>query len=299
MVINLPIVGGVDCPVNMENDMKSHIIAVTNQKGGVGKTTTTINLAQALAIRGATVLVVDTDPQGNTTQGFGIAATDIGKSVSDLILNRELSADAATYRGDGISLIPATRRLAEVEREMIGITNSEIRLGRTLKAVKEKYTIILLDVPPTFGPLMNSALNAADSLIIPVDSGFYAMNGIKDMLAEIEEIKVGTNPDLKILGILLTLADQTRLAGDVFDELVASFGDKVFTTKIRRNVKLKEAPALGKTIFHHAPTSTGAQDYLALADEVASCLQLPQIDQPHFEQTQTEAAPSMSVGGAQ
>lgn len=279
--------------------MKSHIIAVTNQKGGVGKTTTTINLAQALAIRGASVLVVDTDPQGNTTQGFGVPLEAIGKSVSDLILNRELSADAATYSGDGISLIPATRRLAEVEREMIGITNSELRLGRTLRAVRDKYSVIILDVPPTFGPLMNSALNAADSLIIPVDSGFYAMNGIKDMLSEIEEIKVGTNPDLKILGILLTLADQTRMAGDVFDELVASFGEQVFTTKIRRNVKLKEAPALGKTIFHHAPTSTGAQDYLALADEVWSHLQVPQIEQPRFEPTHSEVALAAIAGGAQ
>ncbi|MCB0416336.1 MAG: ParA family protein [Bdellovibrionaceae bacterium] len=279
--------------------MSAHIIAVTNQKGGVGKTTTTINLAQALALRGASVLVVDTDPQGNTTQGFGVPLEAICKSVSDLILNRELPADAATYAGDGISLIPATHRLAEVEREMVGMTNSELRLARTLKAVRGKYSVILLDVPPTFGPLMNSALNAADSLIIPVDSGFYAMNGIKDMLAEIEEIKVGTNPDLRILGILLTLADQTRMAGDVFDELVASFGDKVFATKIRRNVKLKEAPALGKTIFHHAPTSTGAQDYLALADEIRTQLELPQNEVAKFEQPQIAPAIPRVAGGVQ
>src|SRR4051812_38875819 len=120
--------------------MSATIIAVTNQKGGVGKTTTTINLAQALALRGASVLVVDTDPQGNTTQGFGIRLEAIDKSVGDLILNRDLSADAATYSGDGVSLIPATRRLAEIEREMIGITNSELRLGRTLKAVRDKYS---------------------------------------------------------------------------------------------------------------------------------------------------------------
>lgn len=279
--------------------MSAHIIAVTNQKGGVGKTTTTINLAQALALRGASVLVVDTDPQGNTTQGFGVLLETIGKSVSDLILNRELPAEAATYAGDGISLIPATRRLAEVEREMVGMTNSELRLARTLKAVRRKYSVIILDVPPTFGPLMNSALNAADSLIIPVDSGFYAMNGIKDMLAEIEEIKVGTNPDLKILGILLTLADQTRMAGDVFDELVASFGDKVFSTKIRRNVKLKEAPALGKTIFHHAPTSTGAQDYLALADEVRTQLELSQDEAANFDQAEVAMVSPKVVGGVQ
>lgn len=279
--------------------MSAHIIAVTNQKGGVGKTTTTINLAQALALRGASVLVVDTDPQGNTTQGFGVPLEAIGKSVSDLILNRELPAEAATYAGDGISLIPATRRLAEVEREMVGMTNSELRLARTLKAVRERYSVIILDVPPTFGPLMNSALNAADSLVIPVDSGFYAMNGIKDMLAEIEEIKLGTNPELKILGILLTLADQTRMAGDVFDELVASFGDKVFATKIRRNVKLKEAPALGKTIFHHAPTSTGAQDYLALADEVRAQLELSQDEAANFDQAEVAMVSPKVVGGVQ
>jgi len=177
------IVGGVEGPVNMENDMKSQIIAVTNQKGGVGKTTTTINLAQGLALRGASVLVVDIDPQGNTSQGFGVTATVVGKSVSDLILDRDLPADAAIYSGDGIALIPATRRLSDVEREMVGMTNSELRLARKLKAIKDRYSVIILDVPPTFGPLMNSALNAADSLIIPVDSGFYAMNGIKDMLA--------------------------------------------------------------------------------------------------------------------
>ncbi len=279
--------------------MTSQIIAVTNQKGGVGKTTTTINLSQALAIRGASVLVVDTDPQGNTTQGFGIPSSAIGKSISDLILDRDLPADAAIYSGDGISLIPATRRLAEVEREMVGMTNSELRLARKLNAAREKYSVIILDVPPTFGPLMNSALNAADALIIPVDSGFYAMNGIKDMLTEIEEIKLGTNPELEILGILLTLADQTRLAGDVFDELVASFGEKVFTTKIRRNVKLKEAPALGKTIFHHAPTSSGAEDYLMFADEVLSRLQHPQSEGSQFESTQMDDSTSvtMAAGG--
>ncbi len=279
--------------------MSAKVIAVTNQKGGVGKTTTTINLAQALAIRGASVLVVDIDPQGNTTQGFGVPLEAIGKSVSDLILNRDLPADAATYAGDGISLIPATRKLAEVEREMVGMTNSELRLARTLKAVREKYSVIILDVPPTFGPLMNSALNAADSLIIPVDSGFYAMNGIKDMLSEIEEIKVGTNPNLSIMGILLTLADHTRMTGDVFDELVAGFGDKVFVTRIRRNVKLKEAPALGKTIFHHAPTSTGSEDYLSLADEVLGQLNLSQNEAAQNELAQIALVAPMVAGGVQ
>lgn len=277
--------------------MTSQIISVTNQKGGVGKTTTTINLAQALALRGASVLVVDTDPQGNTTQGFGISQTSVAKSISDLILDRELPAEAAIYSGDGVSLIPATRRLAEVEREMVGMTNSELRLARKLSAIRDKFSIIILDVPPTFGPLMNSALNASDSLVIPVDSGFFGMTGIKDMLAEIEEIKLGTNPKLEILGLLLTLTDQTRLSAEVFDELVASFGEKVFTSKIRRNVKLKEAPALGKTIFHHAPNSAGAEDYLALAEEVES-----RIIQYAAAELVTSAHPTqmhLSAGGVQ
>ena len=258
--------------------MTSHIIGITNQKGGVGKTTTAINLSQALALKGHSVLVVDTDPQGNTTQGFGINSATVGKSISDLILDRELPAEAAIYNGDGISLIPANKRLSEVEREMIGMTNSELRLARKLASVREKFSLIILDVPPSFGPLMNSALNAAGSLIVPVDSGVFAMHGLKDMLSEIEEIKLGTNAKLGILGLLLTMSDQTRIAGDVCDELVGSFGDQVFSTKIRRNVKLKEAPALGKTIFHHAPESAGAQDYLALAEEVESRLQFPLVD---------------------
>jgi chromosome partitioning protein len=155
---------------------------------------------------------------------------------------------------------------------MVGMTNSELRLARKLAAVREGFSIILIDVPPTLGPLMNSALNAADFLVIPVDCGYWGMTGIQDMLREIGEIKLGTNPKLEVLGFLLTLADNTRMTADVGDELIASFGEKVFSTKIRRNVKLKEAPALGKTVFHHAPDSSGALDYWALAEEVESRL---------------------------
>lgn len=254
--------------VNMEYDMHSHIIAVANEKGGVGKTTTAINLSQALAIGQHKVLIVDLDPQGNLTQGYGMPLEQIGKSISDLILDRELPVGQVIYKGTGLDLIPASPHLARVEQQLWGLTNGELRLGRRLAELNSNYDFIIIDTPPTFGPLMNSALNAARWLVVPVDSGYFAMMGIKELLSEIAEIKQGTNPHLEVLGFLMTLCDQTKVAAETWDSLVSSFGDKVFETKIRRNVKLKESPVFGKTIFHHAPDSAGAQDYLALAEEV-------------------------------
>jgi chromosome partitioning protein len=258
--------------------MSGQIIAVTNQKGGVGKTTTAINLAQGIALSGVPVLLVDLDPQGNATQGLGIQLSNIGLSVGDLIRERELPAEKVVYRGDGLDLIPATPLLARVEREMVGMTNSELRLSSRLNQLRAQYGVILIDTPPTLGSLMNSALNAADSLIVPVDAAFFALMGIKELLSEVEEIQRGTNKNLHVLGYLLTVADLTRIAAETWDSLVAGFGDLVFGTKIRRNVKLREAPAFGRTIFHHAPTSTGAEDYGRLATEVLARLNIqPQL----------------------
>ncbi len=167
-----------------------------------------------------------------------------------------------------MDLIPATPLLARAEREMVGMTNSELRLSHRLNQLRHEYDVILIDTPPTLGPLMNSALNAADSLIVPVDSSFFAMMGIKELLSEVRDICEGTNQRLRILGYLLTMSDHTRIAAETWDELISGFGEEVFETKIRRSVKLKEAPAYGRTIFHHAPESTGAQDYLKLSSEV-------------------------------
>jgi chromosome partitioning protein len=255
---------------------KCPIIAVANQKGGVGKTTTSINLAQALALQNERVLIVDLDPQANATQGMGVALEDIKVSVAELIRDRSLDTLSGIYEGNKLDLIPSSPLLAKVEREMVGITNSELRLAQRLVKLHNLYSVIILDTPPTFGPLMNTALNAATHLVIPVDSGYFALMGIKELLAEVSEIKAGTNPHLDVMGYLLTLSDQTRMTQETWDGLIGAFGEQVFQSKIRRTVKLREAPAMGRTIFHHDPYGAGAEDYLRLSREVLKRLSVQQ-----------------------
>ncbi|MGK5086614.1 ParA family protein [Bdellovibrionota bacterium FG-2] len=279
----------------MENQ-KAVIIAVATQKGGVGKTTTTVNLAQALSLLGETVLVVDLDPQGNATQGLGIKLDQVTASIADLLRDKTFPEQSAIYKGPGLDLIPATPLLARMGRELVGITNGEMRLALRLRALSLRYSVILIDTPPSASTLMNSSLNAANKLIVPVDSGFYAMMGIRELLAEVEEIRAASNPGLATLGFLLTIIDQTRIADEVCQGLISNFGEEVFETKIHRNVKLKEAPAFGRTIFHHAPHSQGATDYMSLAQEV-----LQRLKSEHTGATSPKRDIRLSLveGGAQ
>ncbi len=252
---------------------QSHVIAVTNQKGGVGKTTSTINIAQALSALGYSVLVIDLDPQGNATQGLGLRLDQLTTSAAELFRDPKLADDAGIYSGNGIDLIPATPLLANVEREMIAITNSELRLAVRLRRLRAKYKFILIDNAPGFGPLMNSALNAADSVLVPVDSSFFGLAGIQKLMGEVDVIRDGYNPKLSVLGFVLTLFDSTKMSDEIRDELKSAFGDLVLSTAIRRSVKLREAPAFGRTIFQHAPGSTAAADYLGLTQEILSRLE--------------------------
>jgi len=248
---------------------KSHVIAVTNQKGGVGKTTTAMNLACALARGGRRVLAIDSDPHGNLTQGFGVPIHTLPVTLKDLITDRAVDTERAIVgTSSRVDLIGSNPLLAQAARWMVTQTNAELRLKQRIAELRGRYDVIVVDSCPGLGALLNSTLNAADRLIIPVDPGFYGYMGIQELRNEVEEIRAGTNPDLSILGVVLTLSERTVIARETLDALVGQFGDLVFKTQIRRCVALRESPAVGQSVFSYAPRSNGAEDYADLAIEV-------------------------------
>lgn len=247
------------------------IIAIANQKGGVGKTTTSINLASGLAYLGQKVLLIDLDPQGNTTQGVGANKSDFNLSAYDLLLDDYGVEDIAlNLKTPPLSLIPASIDLAGADLEMVEFKVGRERLLKNkLLVVKESYDFILIDCPPSLGLLNTNALTAADSVIIPVQSEYYALEGLTQLLSTIRLVQKLFNPQLKIEGVLLTMLDlRTRLSIEVQQEVRRYFKERVYKNNIPRNVKLSEAPSRGQSIFEYDIKSEGAKAYAALSKEV-------------------------------
>lgn len=246
------------------------IIAVTNQKGGVGKTTTTVNLSACLATLGKRVLLVDIDPQGNASSGVGVKKGELESCIYDVLIDDENVRDVIQQTSlENLYVVPATISLAGAEVELVSTISREHRLKKALLPVKEHFDYIFIDCPPSLGLLTINALTAADAIIIPVQCEYYALEGLSQLLSTVRLVQKHLNKKLEIDGVLLTMLDaRTNLGLQVIEEVKKYFQDKVYKSIIPRNVRLSEAPSHGKPIITYDPKSRGAELYLELAREV-------------------------------
>jgi len=246
------------------------IMSIANQKGGVGKTTSAVNLSACLAYLGNKVLLVDTDPQGNATSGVGVNKADVNHCIYNVLVD-DFPAEEVVFSSniENLDVIPATIQLAGAEIELVPVISREIRLKKALEGMKDSYDFIIIDCPPSLGLLTLNALTASDSVIIPVQCEYYALEGLSQLLNTIRLVQKNLNKTLMIEGVLLTMLDaRTNLGIQVIEEVKKYFQDKVYQSIIPRNVRLGEAPSHGKPIITYDPKSKGAEVYLELAKEV-------------------------------
>ncbi len=246
------------------------VIAIFNQKGGVGKTTTNINLAACLALKGKKILVIDMDPQGNTTSGLGIQKRGLHYTSYDLLIEENLDTEAVILKTTtkNLDIIPASVDLAGAEIELVQLEGREGRLKRAIDQVRDRYDYIFIDCPPSLGLLTINSLTAVNSVLIPIQCEFYALEGVSQLVSTVNLVKRSLNPGLQIQGVILSMFDgRTNLSIQVVEEVKRFFGDKLYNTVIPRNVRLAEAPSYGLPITSYDPRSKGAKAYKAFAEE--------------------------------